>query len=251
MEGHQTSNSSTKLVVGYWAIRGLGAPLRMMCEYANVDYEAKNYEVKGTPGNWDRSSWFEIKPSLKSKNPLINLPYVIDGKHIITQSNACFLYFGRKFNLNGKNEEESIKNDQCLMQVFDMRNDAVRLFYSSRDEYSQKVDNYVSNIVINHYTKFEEWLGHFQTTFLVSNDGPSTADFHLWEMLDQHESLAKSLNRSDLFLAIGSESTSGKTERFPLLRAFYMRFRSLTALQHYFSSPLYALPINNKSAAFV
>ena len=28
-----------KIVVGYWSIRGLGAPLRMMCEYAGVDYE--------------------------------------------------------------------------------------------------------------------------------------------------------------------------------------------------------------------
>lgn len=28
-----------KLTVAYWSIRGLGAPLRMMCEYAGADYE--------------------------------------------------------------------------------------------------------------------------------------------------------------------------------------------------------------------
>lgn len=26
------------LEIGYWKIRGLGAPLRMLCEYAGVEY---------------------------------------------------------------------------------------------------------------------------------------------------------------------------------------------------------------------
>jgi len=33
------------LKIGYWDIRGLGAPLRMMCEHANVCYESVNYMV--------------------------------------------------------------------------------------------------------------------------------------------------------------------------------------------------------------
>lgn len=33
------SSPQGKLIVGYWSIRGLGAPLRMMCEYAGADYE--------------------------------------------------------------------------------------------------------------------------------------------------------------------------------------------------------------------
>ena len=31
-----------KLIVGYWSIRGLGAPLRLMCEYAGADYEVSS-----------------------------------------------------------------------------------------------------------------------------------------------------------------------------------------------------------------
>ena len=34
-----------QIIVGYWKIRGIGAALRMLCEYAQVDYTAKNYEV--------------------------------------------------------------------------------------------------------------------------------------------------------------------------------------------------------------
>jgi hypothetical protein len=33
------------LKVAYWSIRGLGAPLRMMCEHADAVYEAVNYDV--------------------------------------------------------------------------------------------------------------------------------------------------------------------------------------------------------------
>ena len=36
---------SRKLTIGYWACRGLGAPLRMMAAYSQTDYDDKQYEV--------------------------------------------------------------------------------------------------------------------------------------------------------------------------------------------------------------
>jgi len=36
---------ASKLSIGYWAIRGLGAPLRMMCCYKAIDYKDELYEV--------------------------------------------------------------------------------------------------------------------------------------------------------------------------------------------------------------
>ena len=44
------------LRVGYWAIRGLGAPLRMMCEFANVQYEADLMYEDG------EDDWLVLKP---------------------------------------------------------------------------------------------------------------------------------------------------------------------------------------------
>lgn len=49
------SEPQGKLIVGYWSIRGLGAPLRMMCEYAGADYEvssgaARSKTSVGLPG---------------------------------------------------------------------------------------------------------------------------------------------------------------------------------------------------------
>ncbi len=36
---------SRKLTIGYWACRGLGAPLRMVAAYSQTDYADKFYEV--------------------------------------------------------------------------------------------------------------------------------------------------------------------------------------------------------------
>jgi len=116
-----SGNTDNKILVGYWSIRGLGAPLRLMCEYAGANYEAVNYELKGEPGNWDASAWFSVKPALKDRNPLMNLPYVVDGDRVITQSNACLLYLGRKFGLSGKNEDEVTRMEQSLCQAMDLR----------------------------------------------------------------------------------------------------------------------------------
>jgi hypothetical protein len=34
-----------QVVIGYWSIRGLAAPLRMMCEYSGVPYTNKEYAL--------------------------------------------------------------------------------------------------------------------------------------------------------------------------------------------------------------
>ena len=61
---------------------------------------------------------------VQTKNALANLPYVIDGETVVTQSNACLLYLGRKLGLMGGTKAETAKAEQTLMQVFDLRNDA-------------------------------------------------------------------------------------------------------------------------------
>eukprot|EP00992_Anisonema_acinus_P013447 TRINITY_DN8740_c0_g1_i2.p1 TRINITY_DN8740_c0_g1~~TRINITY_DN8740_c0_g1_i2.p1 ORF type:complete len:254 (+),score=66.51 TRINITY_DN8740_c0_g1_i2:59-763(+) len=229
--------SSEKLVVAYWHIRGLGAPLRMMCEYAGVDYEPVTYEAQGSPGSWDLSAWFSVKPGLVEKNPLMNLPYVIDGDVVVTQSNACLLYLGRKFGLNGKTDAEVIKNDQCLCQVMDLRNDLVGLVYSGKANYDAKIDNYLSKTAMNHLTKMENWLAKEGTTYCCSNE-PTTSDFHLWEMLDQHEKLAAATGKPSFL------------EQLPNLQKLYKAFAELPAIKKYVEGPLHKLPLNNKMAAF-
>jgi len=233
IQNQQTVPKASKIQVGYWKIRGLAAPLRMMCEFAGAPYESVEYLVTGTPGNWDRSSWFSVKPGFLAKNPLANLPYVQDGDVVVTQSNACLTYLGRKFGLAGKDDKELTKMEQILAEVFDLRNEFLIVAYKTGGIEKDLVDHL--GTAVKSLTKLEEWFKFNNTLFSVS-DKPLAADFHLWEMLDQHELLSQHLKRGSLV---------GKFER---LKRFYDTFRGLPQLKKYFEGDSYKLPVNNTMA---
>ena len=143
---------------------------------------------------------------------------------------------GRKFNLNGNGEAEQMKNSQCLCQVMDMRNGAVQLFYLSPEEFNVKKDAYVQRVT-GHFVKFEEWLKHNKTDYLSANE-PRTADFHLFEMLDQHEKFAKDIGKPSFL------------DQYTHLKQFYERFAALPAIKKYLASDLGRLDCNNTNAAW-
>ena len=173
---------------------------------------------------------------MKESNFLMNLPYVKDGDRIVTQSNACMAYLGRRFNLNGSNEEEIARNDQVLCEVFDLRNKAVMFFYSPAEAFTAAAPTYLATRANVHLAKLEGWLLQVGKKF-ASADTPLTADFHLFEMLDQH-------------LIFGKSQGVDALAEFPTLAAYHKRFLELEPLKGYFAGPMHALPLNNKSASF-
>ncbi|KAK7805561.1 hypothetical protein U0070_025886 [Myodes glareolus] len=106
------------MTLGYWNVRGLTHPIRLLLEYTDSSYEEKRY-VMGDAPNFDRSQWLSEKFNLGLDIP--NLPYLIDGSHKITQSNAILRYLGRKHNLCGETEQERIRVDTLENQVMDTR----------------------------------------------------------------------------------------------------------------------------------
>ena len=71
--------------MGYWSIRGLAAPLRMMIMYAGTPLKNEMYNAKpNSDGSWDTSDWFSQKPALKLKNPSMNLPFIVDGDVVVS-----------------------------------------------------------------------------------------------------------------------------------------------------------------------
>merc|ERR1719424_1695084 len=86
------------------------------------------------------------------------------------------------------------------------------------------------------FAKFEAVLEQRKTDYFCGPK-PLTADFHIWEMLDQHKLLAEKIGAPDMLA------------KFPLCKAFYDRFRAIDTLQKYFASDSYKLPINNKAMA--
>jgi glutathione S-transferase len=235
-DGTEDSAANELITVGYWKIRGLAAPLRMMCSFTGAKYESKEYAVTGTGSTgFDRSSWFDAKPELKAQNSLMNLPYVKCGNDMVTQSNACVLYLARKFGLMGKTPEETARVHQVMWQTSDMRNSAVAEFYGSNLT-ADDVGAYIDQVSV-HFTKLDGWLTQHGTKFSASDD-VTAADFHLFEMLDQHEEYAKHNGMESFF------------SKFSALGAFYARFRALPQLTDYFSGSQHKLPINNTMAAF-
>ena len=102
--------------------------------YADAPFEAKCYNVtEKADGSWDLSCWFGPKEALKRRNALMNLPYIVDGDVVVSQSNACLVYLGEKFGLLGATPRERIECEQLLCEVMDLRNAMVKEFYGAGD----------------------------------------------------------------------------------------------------------------------
>lgn len=212
--------------------------------YAGCPLQADCYFVREMPGtgNFDRSCWAqEVKPRLKQLNPLINLPYVVDGDVVVTQSNACMAYLGRKFGMMGKNERELVDCEQLLCECMDIRNAVVGYSYG-RDQ--QKAEDFLKHRVGSpggSLDKLELWLSIKKSkgesvTFFVG-ESATAPDFHIWEMMSQL-----------LFIAKFSNLDDSEAMPFPLLKQFHQEFGSLPNNQKYLASKLFRLPLNNKSA---
>mmetsp|Transcript_22047 Transcript_22047/g.51744 ORF Transcript_22047/g.51744 Transcript_22047/m.51744 type:complete len:250 (-) Transcript_22047:172-921(-) len=237
--------SPSKITTGYWDFRGLGAPMRMMCTFAKVPWEDVKYSVKQkAQGSWIAPEWeLDKRPQLRQQNPLVQLPYVINHStgEVIAQSSAVYLYLGRILGLGGATHQEQMANEQVLFYLYGMWmeiRDLVYPSYTSRTEESfrSSLDNHFSGVSA-HYEKLEAWLRRKDAPFFASSR-PCTADFHVWEMLDQQECMAR---------AYGFASP---LEDHACLKAFYQRFRELPELEPYFASGDYTLPMNNKMAFY-
>jgi len=211
--------------LGYWKIRGLAAPLRMMLAYAGQTYENKMFETG--------EEWFAgRKPAVLEMDPLANLPYVIDGNTCVTQSTACMVYLAEKLGLYG-----GIKDLELLSEVYDLRNSVIDLVYPfkkvtrTKEEFDASTEPQCSKVAPKFYAKLEASIIN-DTKFLLK-DTPCACDFHCWEMLDQHELIAKEF---------GHESP---LKAFPKLTKYYAAFKALPQLQAYFASDLAKLPCNN------
>lgn len=216
--------------LGYWKIRGLGAVIRMILEYKEAAYNDVQYD--------SQDAWFKKrKPEIREINPLANLPYLIDGDICVCQTNAVMNYLGQKFELSGDDIQAKIWNAQLLCEIYDVREAMMDLVYPFKNvnrneaEFIESAGKLLQKPI---FSKFESWLEMYGYDYFCSSK-PCTCDFHIWEMIDQHELLAKKfLKESPL-------------ANFPRCKAFYERFRGLPTLQKYFESDSYKLPINDPS----
>ena len=113
--------AESKLLLGYWSIRGLGQPIRNLLEYLQIPYEDKRYS--------DSTEWFQ-KDKLQLKTDFPNLPYLVDGDKVITESYAIQEYIALKSGKNqllGENLDEKIH----LAQLRGVIQDIKKAFYEA------------------------------------------------------------------------------------------------------------------------
>ena len=152
------------MILGYWNVRGLTHPIRMLLEYTDSSYDEKRYTMGDAP-DFDRSQWLNEKFKLGLDFP--NLPYLIDGSHKITQSNAILRYLARKHHLDGETEEERIRADIVENQVMDTRMQLIMLCYNP--DFEKQKPEFLKTIPekMKLYSEFlgkRPWFAYIHTT---------------------------------------------------------------------------------------
>ncbi|XP_048207767.1 glutathione S-transferase Mu 1-like [Perognathus longimembris pacificus] len=195
------------MTLGYWDIRGLAHAIRLLLEYTGSSYEEKIYSMGDAP-DYDRSQWLSEKFKLGLDFP--NLPYLIDGTHKITQSNAILRYIARKHNLCGETEEEKIRVDVLENQVWDIRMQLVKLCYSP--DYEKLKPEFLGGLP-DKIKLFSQFLGKRPW---FAGDKITFVDFLAYDILDIHRMFAPKC-----------------LDAFPNLKDFISRFEGLKKISAY------------------
>ncbi|XP_066103031.1 glutathione S-transferase Mu 1-like [Saccopteryx bilineata] len=198
------------MTLGYWDIRGLAHAIRLLLEYTDSKYEEKKYRLGDAP-DYDRSQWLSEKFKLGLDFP--NLPYLIDGTHRLTQSNAILRYIARKHNLCGETEEEKIRMDVLENEIMDVRMYNIRICYSPDFE---KLKPEFLNVLPDKMKQFSQFLGK-RSWF--AGDKLTYVDFLAYDLLD--------------VLCLFEPKC---LDAFPNLKDFMVRFEGLKKISAYMKS---------------
>ncbi|XP_011803488.1 PREDICTED: glutathione S-transferase Mu 5 isoform X2 [Colobus angolensis palliatus] len=199
------------MILGYWDIRGLAHAIRLLLEYTDSNYEEKKYLMGHAP-DYDRSQWLNEKFKLGLDFP--NLPYLIDGTHKITQSNAIMRYIARKHNLCGETEEEKIRVDILENQIMDDWMQLVMICYNP--EFEKLKPKYLEQLPekLKLYSQFlgkRPWFAGDKITFV---------DFLAYDVLDVKRIFEPSC-----------------LDAFPNLKDFISRFEVMPPSSFLFDAP--------------
>jgi len=193
--------------LGYWNIRGLAQPIRLLLAYSGTDYEDKRYNLGSAP-DYDRSEWLNEKFSLGLDFP--NLPYYLDGEVKLTQSLAIIRHVARQTKLEGQTEEEKLRVELVEQQLVDMNMSLVRICYDPNFD-TLKVD-YLKNLPTS-LDLLSKFLG--DRPFLAG-ESVTYVDFMAYELLDKINLLS-----------------SEELERVPNLKNYVERVEALPQIASY------------------
>jgi len=158
-------NPAAKIELGYWAIRGLGQPIRFLLAFTEVPFSevrlGANPDGTLITDKSDQSAdWDEHKKTIEF--PFPNLPYLIDksGPNVVrlTQSNAVIRYLGRRFDLYGDCESDRAAIDVLQDEAYDFRNWIIKTTYVETTEYPKTLAEFIATAIPRYVDRFEQYL---------------------------------------------------------------------------------------------
>jgi glutathione S-transferase len=215
-----------KAQLGYWKIRGLAAPIRMLLHYCDVHFEDVQYE-QGDPPELSGAAWLDKKLTLGLVLP--NLPYYIDDRGKFVQTLAIMRYIAARHGArDGGLGHDDPHVDMMANAAMDLRNAFVHCSYGSRS--TEDVDRAVAQNIEPQLAAWDEHMASGRP--FCAGDRLSYADFFLAEHIDQM--------RLVLPRALQQHSA---------LLAYAERFFALQKIQMFMRTPLHMKwPVNNKNA---
>lgn len=218
-----SASKMSKLIIGYWDIRGLAEPARTLLEYGGVEYEDRRYKCGQEPP-YDRKEWLDVKFDLGLDFP--NLPYMIDGDLKITESWAILRYIARKIGMSPKTIKEQAECDMLEGVITSVRGGFTGVCYNS--EFENKKEG-MKESQLKRLQTFEKFL---ESRKFLTGDNVAHVDFAFFESMDHHRTLFP-----DFF------------DKLPNIKDFMERFESLDKIAAYRKSDRFKrFPINNPVA---
>lgn len=231
------------IVLGYWAIRGLGQPIRFLLAFTEAPFSEVRLGVNShgtliTDRAVESADWDNHRKTIEL--PFPNLPYLVDtsGPNDVrlTQSNAIMRYLGRRFDLYGDCESDRAAIDVLQDEAYDFRNCIIETTYVETTAYSDSLANFVATAIPRYIDRFERYLQSTSTTSHFVGDRISLVDFILYELVWQTSVMVP-----------GSITENNR----PCLFAFINSFANIPQITTYMSDSAYIeRPINSVWAAF-
>lgn len=212
-----------KSKLGYWNIRGLGAPIRMLLHCCEVPFDDVRYELGDAPG-FSASAWLDAKFTLGLDLP--NLPYFVDDRGRFVQTLAIMRHIAARHGDALGADDPRV--DMMAQAAMDLRNVFVRCCYGSRT--MDDVNKEVQQAIMPQLEMWERLMSSGRV--FCTGDTLTFADFFLAEHIDQM--------RLVLPRAI---------QKHAALQAYADRFFSLPQIQAFMQTPHFIRwPVNNKNA---
>lgn len=221
--------ATNKVTLGYWDIRGSAEPARTLLEYFQIPYDQELYK--------DQETWQAKKDNFGHR--FANLPYLVDGEKVLTETAAIFAYIcvkAGKREMAGK-PEDFIDFLQVQGVVMDVRTALSMAVYGAKEK--EDVKKTIEGRMmgkggakfndLNEILGEKDWLMGYLTYL----------DFVFAELLER-------------FRDMDAELGTTVMEQYPNLRVYLERFMELPGVKEYRASDRFkARPYNMPNAKWL